>query len=145
MLVARHPGSHTGLKRFAVHLYTPAEIVHTDMKTQSAGSGKQLFQRLGRNFSRLKKTLLLGTASVGVIPITVVFQQASLLARNAPMTDLMQGTGKKPPGKYHAMPGAGLIGGPIKRLIATTFQPGVIARPKQAIKQCRHIFQAMRH
>lgn len=71
-----------------------AQIVHTDMKGPATGLSKQHFQRLWRNFCRLKGHLLLGIAPIRQIPVAVILETSTASPGNTPVADLMQGAGK---------------------------------------------------
>src|SRR5690554_3189403 len=86
-------------------------------------------------FNPLKLRLLCSRSAIRLVPVTEILKQAPLRPRHAPVSQLVQRTGKKSVRKDDAMMRVSLIGGQIDRLIIPGHQFRVVTEQKQAIEQ----------
>src|SRR5690554_6091337 len=114
------------------------QIVSTQAKADAGRTGKDPLQCLGLYLDLLKHLLLSGAAPIGRVPIAVILKQTTLSAGNAPVRNLMQGTGKIVLRKHNAVPGPRFAHGLVQRLRSVTLQASLVTKGKKLIKNTNH-------
>src|SRR5690554_795944 len=112
----------------------PVEVVGGDPKFVTAGGTENQLQRLRMDFDLLELALLFGRASIGGIPIAIIFQLASGCSGNTPMGNFVQGAAVIVPGIENTGRFLGCWGH-IKWLGGTTYQDGLMSLAKAVVEQ----------
>src|SRR5690606_30737670 len=109
------------------------------------GLAEQPFQRLRLDLHPLEGGLLRGTATVGSVPVAVIHLPAPLLARHAPVGDLMQRTAEVIQGEDDAVHWLLLGGRQVNGLAPAAHETGIAGNGKASVEQADQVLAIMDH
>lgn len=92
--LAAEPGVDLGFNRGlkgALITDCSIEVVGTETEGVSAGYSENPFHRLGFDFNRFKFFLFGFITTVGLVPVSEIYQAATFLSRDAPVCEFVHG------------------------------------------------------
>lgn len=115
------------------------QVIDAHLEAPAAGMSEQQLKGLRCHFNGLEGFLLRLITPVRQIPVAIIFKGASPGPGDAPVTHLVQGTGKESMGKDDAMAGMLRSRRQIERLVITSDETRVVGIVESAVEQCNDV------